>query len=112
MIRFAQKSDYFKHLDALFFENFGINDSDIRGPWRKYPLVAYRHLYVYIMRVSGFQLKEIGKELSRHHSSIINSIARADDFIFLLKFDKKDIKKFKDIQNEMSRLRFDHRAES
>jgi len=104
MIRFTQKTDYFKMLDGLFLEHFGVSEFEIRSPSRKYPLVAYRHLYCLAMREAGFTLKEIGKEINRDHSTIINSIEKARDFIYLLKFSKTELMKFRKIQDEMPGL--------
>jgi chromosomal replication initiation ATPase DnaA len=54
---------------SLIFE---LTTDQIKGPARFPKNIAARRTFSYIAHQKGFKLVDIGKQLNRHHSSIIN----------------------------------------
>lgn len=50
----------------------GITPAEMRSPIRSRHIIRARSIYAYLMRLHGFRWAEIGKYLSRDHSTIRN----------------------------------------
>ncbi len=74
---------------------FGITAKDIQGRSRIERYTYPRHIYVYLLRRSGYALEEIGRLMSRDHGTALNSERRARD---LLGYHKETIEKALELQ--------------
>ena len=57
----------------------GITPAEMRSPIRSQHVVRARAIYTYLMRLHGFSYPQIGRYLSRDHTTIIRLLRRARD---------------------------------
>ena len=60
---------------------FGIEVSDLTARCRREELVIPRHIYVKLLRDSGYGYSEIARLMNRDHGTAINSVRRAQEII-------------------------------
>jgi chromosomal replication initiation ATPase DnaA len=57
----------------------GITPAEMRSPIRSAHIVRARAIYTYLMRLHGFSYPQIGRYLSRDHTTIINLYHHFED---------------------------------
>ena len=58
--------------------HYDVIGDDVLGTCRERPVVAARHVAMWVMRAGGMSLSSIGREVGRDHTTVLHGIKRVE----------------------------------